>query len=185
MSDNPTLETLESKLQRLIEEWKTVQIDPLEQKPGIDANIYTSYRLAEFVALHPELLRTAPATLPDAYTPAGLEGALIPQLLALPDEIRRLQESFDAIDLEYQQAIAIGGINSLGKSHFAGKDGTYHSAANDIERKLALDMVPTETDELIEQTKKRADALRALQQARNRLECARLIIQMVCRGNGK
>lgn len=187
MSDNPSLETLESKLERLVEEWKKAQIST-EKWDGISAFRdeplpleKADRNLAEFVALHPELLRTVP-TLPDCYSPDGLEGALIPQLLALPDEIRRLQESFDKIDHEYQLVTSMASIISLGEPLFAGKDGELHAASNDTERKLAIERACA-SDSAARMATQRADALRALQQAKNRLECARLIIQMVCRGN--
>lgn len=192
MSDNPSLETLESKLERLIEEWKKAQVST-EKWDGISAFRdeplpleKADRNLAEFVALHPELLN--PVIPPPYYTPDGLEGALIPQLLALPDEIRRLQESFDSADLEYQEWISRGSIDALQDeeiARFTDKDGNLRLPANDRERDMAITYHLTHNEMMVNATLKRADALRALTQAKNRLECARLIIQMISRGNGK
>ncbi len=175
MSDNPTLETLESKLQRLIEEWKIAA-----EKTEMIVNPTPDEKLAEFVALHPELLT---ATAPPAhYSPDGLEGALIPQLLALPDKIRQLQEAFDAADWQYQYSLTNLSIRALSIKLFKGKEeGTLRPASNEVERDLAIAKLTRDDIGFGDFTDVREKALADLQQAKTRLECARLIIQMLCR----
>lgn len=188
MTDTLPLETLNQKLERLIANWKRVA----EVQDNAGEWNAVNAELATFVAVHPELLHTQPSipelvnaieqAVPAYYSPDGLEGALIPQLLALPDEIRRLQAAFDEVDRDYQALVAINNLEALSNNLFKDKGNATRPANNEREREIAINYAVLGNHVIEEVWKRRADALRALTQAKNRLECARLVIQLVCNG---
>lgn len=179
MTDQPTLETMDAKLTRLIEEYKTAlqwsEDDPRLSTVHIGGISKAEFALAQFVAFHPELVKANPFW----------DQPLANDLLALPMQIKELQKTFDTVDMAYQEMTTTSSINALNEPLFFGKDGTTHVASNDTERKLAIDKFLSNSQIVAVATKERDEALRELQCAKNRFEAARLLVQLVCRENKK
>lgn len=173
------LEPLETKLARLIEQWKDAQAKRIVAKNHmadfgiIEEQNDTSFQLAEFVACHPELLK------PTQDLP------LVDTLLSLPILIRDAQERFDKIDLEYQRTLTTCSIVFLEQPIFRDKDDKPRQATNERERELALNYGLMNDEGIKVLIRERADALRELQCTKARFEVAKLMVQLVCRGNGK
>lgn len=166
-----TLETLPARLTRLIAEWKAAQSDPAD-----NVRTVADRKLAELVAFHPELV--CPPK-PD------LEGTLIEQLTTLPEKIMVLQTIHDEIDQYYQTLACLKSIDALSeRKDFLDKSGNPRGAENERERELAIN-ANLNIGSIVVTAKKNLEALRNLQEARNQFEAARLMVQLLCRGNGK
>lgn len=176
MTDQPTLETMDEKMARLIKEWN-------QANASVDGfhTMVADRNLAEFVAFHPELFRLS-TYIP---TPNALPDSIIKDLNECPSLIPSLQGIYDEADRGYQALVAIYSLSALTDPIFKDKNDSYRAATNDKEREIALNHALLGNDQIEQAWQKRAASLRNLQTAKNRFEAARLLVQLVCRDSRK
>ncbi len=106
---------------------------------------------------------------------------LIADLLAIPTRIRELQSAVDLIDTEYESMLANLTFRAWTQPLFPGKKegDPARPAANDDERRLAVQMLIAEDAEFRRVASIREDAHGRLAYERNKLEAAKIIVKLL------
>lgn len=112
---------------------------------------------------------------------------LMDELAILPTRICTCQALFDDADRDYRQQLATISLCALTEPLFPGKkaDEPMHAASNEKERDLAIDHAIVSDELFLKLEERRRAALRNLVEAKNSFEAAKLMVQVVCRGDKK
>lgn len=104
---------------------------------------------------------------------------LVDLLLNSPDNIRDAQARFDEADRAYKARLANLSLEAVSLPLFVAKDGSKRTASNDTERELAVEQAVANDALLIRLAQTREATLRELMHARNTLESAKTLAQLL------